>query len=283
MSGYHNSRLAAREIHRQQLSTGEGRPEWLESPELIPEAATAYVLSEPKNLNERFYNVSAWMINSLTEWAAAAHSHIDMPGVFKKHQLGIEDRIHVLNRLKNEDEVKASYIPGFQAMAQVFSVIPEVASRDAGQDADYGEIAAKARFFGESIARDGTMVQIVARKYLINSKTYFDASKFKLDEETGITTVTPIEQIVDEAREASRREFPPVDGVCVAMQAKINGPSSPTVFEASWDAMTSVGQRLVYPNIGDHELAKVPKQAAPDPNFAETIQSIYATERRRYI
>lgn len=283
MSGYHDSRLAARELHRHQLANGAGRPEWLESPDLVPESATAYVVPEPKNLNERFYNVSAWMINSLTEWVVATHSQLDISGVFKKHSLDMEDRVHVLNRFKHDGKVRASYVPGFQAMAQIFSVIPEVATRDSGSDADYGEIASRARLFGESIARDGSMVQIVARKYLINSKTYLDSSKLKLDEETGITTVTPIEQIVHEAREASKHEFPPEDGVCVAMQAKINGPSSPTVFEASWDALTDFGQRLIYPNIAEQELAKVPKQAAPDPNLAKTIQSIYATERRRYI
>ena len=119
--------------------------------------------------------------------------------------------------------------------------------------------------------------RVLVRNYLSKSGAptrlrALNAARFRLDHELGITSVTPIDDLVSSAKDATLRHLGRPRGICVAMQAKappwsVRSFGTATVYGAVWSAYASAAARLIFPRV-DVELLDIPEQESPDADVA---------------
>src|SRR5581483_1363595 len=243
---------AERALRKQEMTRFGQDLAWLKDPSTIPEDVVN-PLEEAAGSNEPYANLANWMTAQVVSWSEARHSRLDMGQVFDRYGLTETDRDRVREIIRTQ--TLGSYAPGIQAMAEIHDAVANVASREGIDPALWGSIALQARNFGALLARHPTYVQGIVRTYLYNMHQedkvmpQLDPAKLKLDPQTGITTVTPIEGMLDDAAEVVDELIHVVDpsAVCAGLQSVPEGFDGRTMFDLVWRAFSFASARSIYP------------------------------------
>jgi hypothetical protein len=244
---------ARRDLYREQMTEQAHELTWLGNPDLIPETAIHYADGPESSVGE-YFNLAHWMVDQFAEWATAGHARLGLLKAFEKHDLSNEERIRVRNAFQNK--TAQAYAPGVVAMSEIFAAVPGVARRGGVPRSQWSTIASQAREFGGEYARSGTLVQCIVRGYLgafeqvgVHGEKHLDQAKLTLDAQTGITSVTPIENIVAaaEAVVGDARHPESRSDACIGLQANPQGLEASTMYDAAWNAFGSAAERLIYP------------------------------------
>ncbi|HYH36511.1 MAG TPA: hypothetical protein VD706_03360 [Candidatus Saccharimonadales bacterium] len=258
---------------------------WLEDPSQIPADAAG----SSESLSAQCDDLTAWMVGRIAQWSSAGHGRLSLRETFEKYDLSNEERVDL--RARFQKNPARAYTPGMAAMAEIFALVPPVAAREGIGREEWGEIGARAQGLGEKLSHDGTEVQRLIREYLakeaivrpaasgLENTTHtltlvLDPGKMKLDPETGITTVTPIDELVKSADELVERYFVRQSpGTCVALQAASPEPACRHMFDAVWTAYGSAVDKLIYARLGQDGL-EIPPAQSPDENAGTAMHSI---------
>lgn len=256
---------ARRDLRREEMERFAGDIAWLQDPTLIPETAVA--IRDPSA--SPYLHLSDWMIRQLAGWSAEAHKKLSYGEVFDRYDLTGTERVRIREVIQKQ--AAFAFAPGLNAINEIHSVVPHVATREGVDRKDWGEIARRARLFGTILAKQPTHTQALARTYLkdaFQSLNYNEINPryFRLDDDTGITTVTPIDKLLATAQQANNAYFVAEDhaGICVALQVKSPALDNRTVFDAAWDAFSDATERLIYPGLPMAELDLSPPYASDE-------------------
>jgi hypothetical protein len=267
-----------RELDHEEMTRFGSAIPWLNDSHAIPEAVTRYETGTSESVEERHYNLRWWMIQQFSKWATEMHPRLSLAPIFEKYDLSNDDRIVARHALQTHPDT--AYAPGITSMSEIFAVVPLVAQREGVDAGQWPLLASRARDFGKTIARDGTNTQWLIRAYLGREGARMqyggfdlDARKFRLSEETGITTVTPIATILRTTRDilGPYNKDPGSLGVCVALGAKPDGLGGKSMFDAAWDAYGSVAERYIYPHQEKPGLATISPVSSPDHKLKENL------------
>lgn len=277
---------ARRALLREQTGLLGARLPWLADPALIPpEAVDASVAADDVRLAA--FSLAGWMLIECVQ--AAQHVNGAL------HWQQAMDGFHVAPGLQASVARSvlcpaAKHAPGLFAIAEIMAVVPLLASRCGLPRERWHGIARRGEAFGALLARDGTAVQVLLRNYLYRPASGVPATGLRslnpaclrLDEATGLSTVTPLGELLAAARTAAARHYDAPAAICVALQAP--APQLPgdagaaTMFGAIWGAFAAAADRLVFPRF-DPRGVSIPAQAAPDPAHAQTLECI-ASQRQ---
>lgn len=274
---------ANRDLQREMLNRFAGDLTWINDPEQIPAAA----IGDPADnlgLVDRHYHLGSWVLDRFSEWVVNSQAKLSFAETFEKYELPNNYRVHIRERMLLRPEV--IYFPGIQGMADVASAAPLVAARNGIGAEGWGEVAKDSSKFGAAISRDGTEVQFLVRTYLVREpserdgklsrRNFLDPSMMKLDDETGITTVTPIPELISIAKNALRQDpeipEPLAHEVCLALQTKSPTEEAKIMFDATWFAYVAAAERLIYP-LFEFEPDEIPAEAPPDPDVKANISA----------
>jgi hypothetical protein len=224
---------------------------WLTDSTLIPHQAMHY-LDDRGVQSDPYTNVAVWMLTQFSNGAEQQCPHLRYDAAYKRH--GIPAEKGALLHLYQLARPGEAYGPGMHAMAQIHEVIPSVAARDGLPVEDWAAIASQARKFGQKYALDGTVAQVLTRFYLSGAEEVvpFKPERLKLDNKTGVTSVTPIADIVETARDAATRHRNYPEGMpdtCLAMFIKPPELDGKSLYDATWDAYSEFVAREVYPQV----------------------------------
>ena len=108
-----------------------------------------------------------------------------------------------------------------------------------------------------------------------------DPARLRLNEDLGVTSVTPIGELVLASKESVRAHIGPPQGVCLALV--VAGPgddrmaSHETLFGAVWAVYVSAATRFIFPRVDPARL-RIPDQRGPDLGVRQALDRI-ARER----
>lgn len=229
------------------------------------------------------HNLTEWVLDELVAWSNRTAPRLPaevVQNIFDDYQLDREERVAVRGLVLAQ--ARQAFAPGVRTISNVQTPVPLVAARH-GESHDPGawtERARRARRFAAGFAGSGTNVLSLVRRYLIvdpnEPHQSFDPAKLITDERTGITTVTPLPDIVSAAAEA-------VDTVagaqlarthCVAREVQPAGMQA-TFYDAIWDAYTTAVGRHIYPYRSAAPAERLQEQ--PDPNIHATMLQLART------
>lgn len=252
---------------REQMAEFGDQITWLSDPSLIPESAV-YAYPD-RNL---YASLASWMVHDLVSWSAATQHKLNYRDVFEKYELPGPHRVDV--REKVGEEALNAYNPGLMAMAEIHEATPSVATREGIEGPEqWSEVASDARRFGVELARKGTLTQALLRNYFSSETApgaYKDLDPAKLViVEGGLTSTTPVHDLLEIAREANDRARGPEnnsDRSCPALYTTIKGLGGITMFNAIWDAYGACVDTYITPHI------EVSKDAVPAAEFPSLDQ-----------
>jgi hypothetical protein len=273
---------AKRALLRQQIQLLGEELAWLADPGLIP-AAALNSAAECGDLSDQCFSLAAWVVGEIALAASRLHQKLCWEDTFECYRVPSESKPRIVRALL---EPVTRYAPGILALSEIVAAIPVVAIRESVPLGDWGRIARRSEEFGVKLSCDGTEVQVLIRNYLRKppqpstspDKRVLDSTRLKLDDEIGVTSVTPIDDLVSVARAAVTEHIGPAKGICVAMQAKApvwghTSEAPATMYDAVWSAYTAAAEHLIFPNV-DISGAEIPAQAGPDPHFALAINHL---------
>lgn len=269
---------ARRALLREQTARVGRRLPWLTDPQLIPdEAVDASVGADDVPLSA--FSLAAWMLIQVLHSAQQEQDTLDwgraMAGVAPGLQASVQRSVLC---------PAAKYAPGLFAIAEIVAVVPAVAFRSEAAPARWRGIAHRAQAFGALLARDGTGVQVLLRHYLARPADdpagcglrALHPACLRLDDALGLTTVTPLDDLLAAARQATLRHDGCTQGVCVALQAPApHGCAGGSMFGAIWSSFADAAARLVFPRF-DPQRPPIPACAAPDGRHAEILDRLAA-------
>lgn len=283
---------ASRALQREQMSEFGTQLEWLMDPGKIPEAAIQSREGMQANtLGEQCTLLAYWMAQDVAKWSQGNERNLSYADTFDNYGVPVHLRPYVRDRLRGG--AMRAYAPGIVAMAEMVAVVPIIANREGVDDKNWSATALESRKFGRKISLDGTSTQFIVREYLRGSNEpgedhyvrSLNPAKLKLDTETGITTVTPLEDIIKVTQEEFDRLGREIfvnntsSGVCVALQAKaprVTGqqgcPRKDTMFDAMWGAYVQAADRLIYPNFSASQ-DKLPSLTHSGPDLRRIIRT----------
>lgn len=274
-----NAIQARRALLRQQTRLLGPRLAWLADPELIPEYAVDSSIA-PDDVHLAAFSLAGWMLIEIVEAADQVHRALDWEQAF--------ERFRVAPRLQESVSravlcPASRHAPGLFAVAEIISVIPMVAGRSGLARDRWRDIADRSQDFGAMLAHDGTAVQILVRNYLSRPETpagrsvrSLDPAGLRLDENGGLTTVTPLADLLSAARDAAARHNEAYHATCVALQASApDGTRATSMFGAIWSSFAHAANRLVFPRV-DLGHDSVPPEAGPDPGYAQALDRLAA-------
>jgi hypothetical protein len=273
---------AKRALLRQQTQWLGSELLWLRDPDSIPKEALGSS-ADSGALPDQCFHVAAWMVGEIALAANRLRLKLDWESAFDLYDVTSEQKLRIKRAVL---EPVTRYAPGMIALSEIVAVTPLVATRASVRRAGWGRIARLAEGFGAKISRDGTDVQLVIRNYLRDtndatvsrSTPVLDSALLKLDDETGVSSVTPIHDLVSTARTAVIEHLGSATGMCVAMQAKapvcdhLHGTAT-TMYGAIWTAYVAAVERLVFPNI-DLSGVVIRPQAGPDPHVPAAMDRL---------
>jgi hypothetical protein len=285
---------ASHDLHVEEMTRFGGDLTWLQDPDIIPEDTV-----DPNgSLAAQCYDISFWMLERFGEWSQKRHSRLGLLEAFEKYELENADRVTL--RQAYQMAPTYAYAPGVMAMTEVFAVVPGIAQREDMGRERWAEISSRAATFAIDLATEGTGLQALLRDYLKDEKntmtrrspaniggsniiaaTVLDAGKLKLDDETGITTVTPFENLRAASLEALEEVLLGESShACAALRAR--GPSGgcSNMFNAVWSAYGSAVQRMIYSRIGDDAI-EVVSQGSEDENYRENLREELRSQMAR--
>jgi hypothetical protein len=273
---------AKRTLLKQQTQLlGEKLP-WLSDPRKIPDEALGDS-GESGDLPYQCSKLAAWVLMEVVLAADSVQQQLSWEGTFEEYSVPstLEPRI-----LRAVLEPTSRYAPGIFAMSEIVAATPVVAARASVPRGGWGSIARKSENFGARISCDGSHLQVLIRNYLTKpaqtavpvKQRVLDPSLLRLDEELGISTVTPVDDLVSAAKTAISEYIEPAKGVCVAILARApacqHAPAGPAnMYGAIWSAYTAAVDRLIF-STAEIDMAGIPAQCGPDPRFAEVIAAL---------
>ncbi len=282
-----NAIRARRALLREQTTLLGPRLGWLADPTRIPAHAIDASVP-PHDVQLAAFSLAAWMLLEMVQSADQFYQALEWEQAFERFHVAPELQTSVIRSVLCP---AARHAPGLFAIAEIIAVIPKVASRDGVPPDGWCEIARRSEAFGAMLAHDGTAVQVLMRSYLSGWDEHADASalrildpsKLKLDPVTGITTVTPIEDLLHASRAATARHNDSYHATCVALQAPApEGARRPvgttSMFDAVWSSFADAASRLVFPRFHlEHDTAR--PAAEPDLICTETLDRLAANRR----
>jgi hypothetical protein len=277
---------AKRALLRQQTQLLGNELSWLREPDSIPREALGSS-ADSGALPAQCFHLAAWMVREIALAANRLCPKLDWESAFDTYGVTTEQKLRIKRAVL---EPVTRYAPGMIALSEIVAVTPLVTTRASVRRAEWGRVARLAEGFGAKISCDGTNVQLVIRNYLRDttdatvwrSTPVLDSALLKLDDETGVSSVTPIDDLISTARVAVIEHLGPATGMCVAMQARApvcdHVHATPaTMYGAIWTAYVAAVERLVFPNI-DLSGVVIRPQAGPDPHVPAAMDRL-ARER----
>ena len=277
---------AKRALLREQTQLLGEKLTWLSDPRRIPAAALGDS-AKGSDLPYQCFNIAAWMLMEVVIAADSVQQQLSWEETFRHFRVPptLEPRI-----LRTVLEPTSRYAPGMFAMSEIVAATPAVAARASVPREDWETIARRSEKFAAKMSCDGSHLQVLIRNYLSRKtpaatpvkQRVLDPALLQLDDDLGITTVTPIDDLVSAAKIAIDENIEPARGVCVAMLAKAPAcrhasPGPANMYEAIWSAYTSAVGRLVFSNV-EIEIAGIPAQCGPDPRIRE-VMDLLAKDR----
>ncbi len=267
--------FAHRELARQSMEMACERLDWLQDASRVPASSTTDYGSR------REESLAAWMTTQFAVAAQTAHSMLDYEKVFEKYSIGKELQSLLENAQIDLEMLKDSFLPGFRAMSDIIGAVPQVAHRAEIDRKEWRDVAEKSRTTGKKLAFDNTWVQLFVRGYLSLDVRNggLDTSKLKIDSNGGLTTVTPLADLIVFATRANRTHnniFLPTKRPCLALDSRVDKLNSRSVFDAAWDVFAHVADREIF---GDSKsIRNISEEGQPDP-FAVITIGILAIKR----
>lgn len=273
---------ARRALLRQQTELlGEELP-WLSEPSKVPAEAVRSAV-ECDDLTEQCFNLATWVLAEVVRGANRTQQKLRWEETFDYYKVPLELKSRVMRSVL---EPTSRHAPGIFAMCEIVAATPMVAIRESIPLSSWGAIARSTEKFGAKISCDGTDLQVLIRNYLRKPpqttkypyQRVLEPALLRLDDETGITSVTPIDALIAVAKTAVAEHIRPPKGVCVALLA--NAPAcehgstaAVTMYGAIWSAYAAAAAHLIFPNVNISK-AEIPAQAEPDPHFAVAIDAL---------
>jgi len=225
----------------------------------MTERAASLLVASAQTANP-FDTLARWMATRFGEWANETYDRPQAAKTFNQLGLSTGERAAVISNIRNQ--AGDMYIPGLVTMAQIFQCVPSLAVREGVKTVDeWRSIASQAREFGKTLTGNGTLPQALVRAYLegrdsasVNAQPLpLDPARMRLDEVTGINSVTPIEDLMAAGVWATNKYLDSAlaTNACPALQGYVEGllPSPTTMYDASWDFYGEVVGRYLYPLI----------------------------------
>jgi hypothetical protein len=274
-----NARLrgADRMLQMEQLRRFGDQISWLSDPDGVGEQALGPSM-HGGSLGQQCMYLANNMLVEVVDWSAATERGLPWAETFERYELSNPGRVALRSRYRDSVEKHA---PGIRAMAEHVIAATYVAARGGAPQEAWEPVAANSRHLGNKMSRGGTTLQMVVRKYLWGKDSVdvgngtvalWDPAKLKLDAQTGITTVNPIDDLVRTTRARLDAIYPSDarrygSGVCRALQVGSLVPQEGTltIYDDFWLAYTAVVARLVHPR-HDIPAGTVPTQRKPDNN-----------------
>lgn len=236
---------------------------WLADPGLIPEDAVE-VGGSDDSLEKRCGTLAMWMVEELGAATAEVHEKINIGEAFEKHALSLKERVDLT--IKFTKYPKVPYIPGILAMGAIFAAVPPLAAREGRQRSEWAEIGMRAQGFGQAISVHGTDAQAAILGFLSNEWVSevraLNLGRLRLDDDMGITTVTPFEDVLGTAIEVARDAGPIGLGEHSCIAHQVDAPHKGSFFGATWRSYGAAAERLAYRGI-DVDGAQVPPEEEP--------------------
>ncbi len=272
---------AKRALLKEQTQLLGERLSWLYDPSKIP--AEALGKSTGCGLPDRCFSLATWVLIEVVLAANSVQQQLSWEETFAQYEVPSDLQSRILSAVL---EPTSRHAPGIFAMSEIVAAIPMVATRESVPVGRWGTIARKSEKFGVKISCDGSDLQVLVRNYLrrpsqtteSRNQRVLDAALLRLDEQMGITSVTPIDDLVSAAKVAITEHIRPARGICVAMLAKApaceHASALPlTMYGAIWSAYTAAADRLIFQNI-DLRGVQIPSQARPDSCFEVAIDTL---------
>lgn len=264
--------LCGRALHRESLRQFTPGIDWLSDPDTVPDRA---FLDEGEVTDRSFFLFSEWMTDEFSVRARDGHSRLALKENFEKYDLPGPSRVAVREGFRFD--IHRRYRPGFTAIADIFSAVPELATRLGIPSHCWGEVGLRSRPLADELSKHGTFVQALIRHYL--SKDMFDPTQgmdpslLTIDTHTGgMTTVTGIEVIVACAKDVL--DFMGIDssGHCVALQVKsVVGSDQKTIFDDVWKVYADVSEARIFPKL---QAVQPAQESSPDLELKRRLLSI---------
>ena len=274
---------ARRALLRQQVECIGDLLPWLTDPARIPVEALGYAAMQADPAR-RCFGLATWLLVEVVTAADRVRDHLDWDDTFDRCNVPAALRPRVVQSVL---QPTSRYAPGIFAMAEIVAAVPPLAVRGGVPAEAWCGIALASERFAACLSSNGTDLQVVVRDYLRApidpndaDRRVLDARRLRLDDVTGITSVTPIDDLLAAAGASVKRNIGPPKGICVAMMAK--APSTrqvvampPTMYGAIWSAFVRAAARLIYPHyLVDRRDVDV--QADPDRDFMSAIEALAA-------
>ena len=273
---------AKRALLREQTRfLGEELP-WLSDPNSIP-AEAAQPSGAYDDLYERCFSLATWLLAQIVRAANRVQHKLSWEETFDYYNVPSEIQERVLRAVL---EPTSRHAPGIFAMCEIVAAVPEVAIRESVPRSDWGTIARDTEKFGTKISYDGTDLQVLIRDYLRKSpetakqryQRVLEPALLRLDDETGLTSITPIDDLISSAKVAVAEHIRPPKGVCVALLAKApvcehDFTAPTTMYGAIWSAYAQAADRIIFSNV-DLRRLDISPPAEPDVGFAAAFDAL---------
>ncbi len=270
---------ARRALLRRQMGLIANALPWLTDSRAIPDEAFGSAALKG-DLAEPCYHLYVWMVAEIVAAAHRVRDDLHWEEAMQRHGVPSDLQPSVRRAVL---EVATRYAPGISAIADIVMVTPAVAVRHGLPMSEWEQAALRAEEFAARFSVDGTHVQVLIRTYLQRKAPEphaplrsLDAGRLRLDATTGITSVTPIDDLVDAAKTAVHRHIGRPRGVCVAMQANVpraDGPEAVTFYTAVWRSFVAAAARRVFPTLDPARIERLPG-TGPDPAFADALDRL---------
>jgi hypothetical protein len=277
---------ARRALLREQLERVASQLPWLSDPSLIPETAIAPLVGDG-DIELAAFSLAAWMLVEILRGADEVNLELGWRQAFERNCVpaSLQDSVARAVLLP-----AARHAPGLFAMAEIVCVIPKLSVREGIPAEDWSEIVERSGNFASRFALGNTAMQVMLRCYLSHKKfaedgravRSLDPAKLRLDEEMSLTTVTPLNTLLQSAHRAAERSGYGYVAPCVAISAHttdtVSGRSSHSVFDAIWSCWVHTADRLVFSRF-DPSLDAAWIRAKEDADHESEFDSIAAQRR----
>lgn len=277
---------ARRALLRQQTELLGGVLPWLSDPDLIPASAAGAGPVEGDTCSAAF-SLAGWMLIEIIQAADGIRHELAWQDALDRYRVAphLQDRVW-----RAVLDPASRHAPGLFAMAEFVSVVPWLAAREGVPRERWRETALRTQRFAAKLSRNGSWVQVLIRCYLSKQGSEEDGRGIRtldpallcLDDDTGIDSVTPFEDLLAGAKAATARHLGPPQGICVALQAAASGTpdgvDKPTMFGAIWSSFVTAAERLVFPAF-DVSRADISAPAPADPYCAEALDRLASSRR----
>lgn len=253
-------------------------------PEYIPELSDPTLIPDDAHENQwhpegipartPFIGAGLYYTKLVTDALPQIDRKIDYQDIFDRHAL--DGGLRTIIRTAVRSHGHGMYSPGIFAMAQLWELVPYVAERDGASREDWEEIGNKTIQVAKLIATHPTLEQATIRDYTgidFSEAPNLDAGFYTLDSRKGITTATPVTEMLEITDEIRNRIDGDNDraglGSCPALITRLD-ELNVSVFDMFWSSYGKYVTNRIFPNL------EIPEQsdAYPVPDREELEASL---------